>query len=98
MCYILVQVILNLCVITMTLSLITILVKKNIVYNNWIISYNFCKLLNACMVPKCPTNLNVRQILFFSKSVIMVKEIILISIRRKYLKSIFSKTNTQSRT
>ena len=43
-----------------------------------------------CRVPKCPTALNVRQILFFSKNVIMMKEIIINSKINKYFKKIIS--------
>ena len=43
-----------------------------------------------CRVPKCPTALNVRQILFFSKSVIMMKEITINSKINKYFKKIIS--------
>ena len=39
-----------------------------------------------CRVPKCPTALNVRRILFFSKSVIMVTLIIINSKISKYFK------------
>ena len=47
-------------------------------------------LLYVCRVPKCPTALNVRQILFFSKSVIMMKEITINSKMNKYFKKIIS--------
>ena len=49
-----------------------------------------------CRVPKCPTALNVRQILFFSKSVIMMKEIIINSKINKYFKKIISEKYSES--
>ena len=36
----------------------------------WLVAIAF--VVDDCRVPKCPTALNVRQILFFSKSVILV--------------------------
>ena len=53
--------------------------------------------VNECRVPKCPTALNVRQILFFSKSVIMMQEIFINSKINKYSKKIIS-VHTQNRT
>ena len=50
----------------------------------------------VCRVPKCPTALNVRQILFFSKSVIMMKEIIINSKINKYFKKIISEKFLES--
>ena len=50
----------------------------------------------VCRVPKCPTALNVRQILFFSKSVIMMKEIIINSKINKYFKKIISEKYSES--
>ena len=49
-----------------------------------------------CRVPKCPTALNVRQILFFSKSVIMMQEIIINSKLNKYFKKIISEKYSES--
>ena len=51
---------------------------------------------DVCRVPKCPTALNVRQILFFSKSVIMMKEIIINSKINKYFKKIISEKYSES--
>ena len=44
----------------------------------------------VCRVPKCPTALNVRQISFFSKSVILVTKININSKISKYFKRIIS--------
>ena len=52
--------------------------------------------LHVCRVPKCPTALNVRQILFFSKSVIMMQEIIINSKLNKYFKKIISEKYSES--
>ena len=51
---------------------------------------------NVCRVPKCPAALNVRQILFFSKSVIMMQEITIYSKLNKYLKKIISEKYSES--
>ena len=50
----------------------------------------------GCRVPKCPTALNVRQILFFSKSVIMMEEITFNSKINKYFKKIISEKYSES--
>ena len=55
-----------------------------------------CNEIHVCRVPKCPTALNVRQILFFSKSVIMMKEIIINSKINKYFKKIISEKYWES--
>ena len=52
--------------------------------------------LNVCRVPKCPTALNVRQILFFSKSVILVTKININSKISKYFKKIISEKYSES--
>ena len=51
---------------------------------------------NVCRVPKCPTALNVRQKIFFSKSVIMMNEIIINSKINKYFKKIISEKYSES--
>ena len=51
---------------------------------------------NVCRVPKCPTALNVRQILFFSKSVILVTKININSKISKYFKKIISEKYSES--
>ena len=53
-------------------------------------------LLDVCRVPKCPTALNVRQILFFSKSVILVTKININSKISKYFKKIISEKYSES--
>ena len=50
----------------------------------------------VCRVPKCPTALNVRQILFFSKSVILVTKININSKISKYFKKIISEKYSES--
>ena len=52
--------------------------------------------LDLCRVPKCPTALNVRQILFFSKSVILVTKININSKISKYFKKIISEKYSES--
>ena len=52
--------------------------------------------IDVCRVPKCPTALNVRQILFFSKSVIMMQEIIINSKLNKHFKKIISEKYSES--
>ena len=51
---------------------------------------------HVCRVPKCPTALNVRQILFFSKSVILVTKININSKISKYFKKIISEKYSES--
>ena len=52
--------------------------------------------VGVCRVPKCPTALNVRQILFFSKSVILVTKININSKISKYFKKIISEKYSES--
>ena len=67
-------------------------------------SYTFCPdedtrrehKMHVCRVPKCPTALNVRQILLFSKSVILGTEIIINSKRSKYFKKIKNEKYSES--
>ena len=54
------------------------------------------QMVNVCRVPKCPTALNVRQKNFFSKSVIMMNEIIINSKINKYFKKIISEKYSES--
>ena len=51
---------------------------------------------DVCRVPKCPTALNVRQILFFSKSVILVTKININIKISKYFKKIISEKYSES--
>ena len=60
------------------------------------LSYAFLINRFVCRVPKCPTALNVPQILFFSQSVIMMKEIIINSKINKYFKKIISEKYSES--
>ena len=57
---------------------------------------DLAKSIPVCRVPKCPTALNVRQILFFSKSVIMMEEITINSKINKYFKKIISEKYSES--
>ena len=65
--------------------------------DNTVITYRWKKKrADACRVPKCPTALNVRQIFFFSKSVVMMNEIIINSKINKYFKKIISEKYSES--